>query len=208
MVARFQSSVRPGSHEHRSIASTSSALVKHFRSWSRRQRWSPASDETGCGTSPARPQQWVPDVGIMDTPWDPQLGVAVKNLGWIAGLLASCWTRKSSELSSHHIPHPRRVRIHMHDVHAQHVSALHYSAHNTVHKLHEVCTVSTAPCCVHSRAIFPRGTPTHSSFVPTAWRCLVVPDRTWRFQCLWCSPAFLWRVVGAALRCIPLGLAV
>ena len=37
--------------------STSSALFRHFRSCSRRQRWSPASDETGCETSPARPQR-------------------------------------------------------------------------------------------------------------------------------------------------------
>ena len=38
----------------------------------------------------------------------------------------------------------------------QHVSAQHYSAHNTVHIQGKVCTASTAPCCVHSRAIFPR----------------------------------------------------
>ena len=101
----------PGASPPRCSPSTSSALFRHFRSWSRRQRWSPTLDETGCGTSPARPQQWVPDVGNMDTPLHPQLGVAVENLEWIAGALASCWTKKSSELSSHHIPHPRRVRI-------------------------------------------------------------------------------------------------
>ena len=71
----------------------------------------PASDETWCGTSPARPQRFVPDVGNMDTPWHPQLGVTVENLGWIAGAFAACWTRKSSEVSSHHITHPRGVRI-------------------------------------------------------------------------------------------------
>ena len=41
---------------------------------------------------------WVPDVGNMDTTWHPHFGVAVENLGWISGALATCWTRKSSEL--------------------------------------------------------------------------------------------------------------
>ena len=35
----------------------------------------------------------------------------MENLGWIAGAFAACWTRKSSEVSSHHITHPRGVRI-------------------------------------------------------------------------------------------------
>ena len=56
--------------------STSSTLFsRHFRSRSRRRRRSPASDETGCGTSPARPQRWFPDVGNMDTPWHPQFWI-------------------------------------------------------------------------------------------------------------------------------------
>ena len=38
------------------------------------------------------------------------LEVAVENLGRIAGALAAGWTRES-ELSSHQVPHPRRVRI-------------------------------------------------------------------------------------------------
>ena len=60
--------------------------------------------------------------------------------------------REATQLTAQHSARTR----HMHDVHAQHVTAEHYSAHNTVHKLHKMCTVSTASCCVHSRAIFPR----------------------------------------------------
>ena len=109
MVARFQSSVHPGNHMGiRSIAAKMFTVhffrsVQAFSIMVTASKANLASDETGCGTSPARPQQWVPDLGNMDTPWHPQLGVAVENLGWISGALAACWTRKSSELSSHQI---------------------------------------------------------------------------------------------------------
>ena len=47
-----------------------------------------------------------PDVGNVDTPWHPQLGVAVVNLGGLLVRWRLVGRGKSSEVSSHHITHP------------------------------------------------------------------------------------------------------